>query len=146
MHVATRLTALIADDDPVFVSLATSCLATAGHDVDTASDGAAALQALEGKSYNVAIIDLAMPKIDGFRLIALIRATPGWEDLPIMVLSARNDAAAVEEAYRLGANAFETKPVNWALFPSHMRHVVRTCAEHAALKARVREAKILAKR
>lgn len=82
-----------------------------------------------------------MPKIDGFRLIALIRATALLQYLPIIVLSARSDVAAVEEAYRLGANAFETKPINWTLLPSHLNHVVRSCAEVSALKAALHDAR-----
>ncbi|MEQ1717351.1 MAG: response regulator [Hyphomicrobium sp.] len=132
-----RLRVLVADDDPVFVSIAEACLVQAGHDVHPVRDGGDALQALNSATYDVAIIDLSMPRIDGFRLIALIRSTPHLESLPIIVMSSRNDVAAVEEAFRLGANAFETKPVNWTLFPVKMRQVVRCSTAHAALKAQV---------
>ena len=127
---------LVADDDPVFQALAQSSLRKAGHAVDVVSDGAAALEALTDK-YDAAILDLIMPHVDGFRLIALIRSTPSLEHLPIVVLSSRNDASAVEEAYRLGANGFETKPVNWALFPLHLDYVVRTARTTADLRAKL---------
>lgn len=132
----SHLRILIADDDPVFQLLAQSSLHSAGHAVDSVGDGAAALEALRG-NYDAVIVDLVMPNIDGFRLIALIRSTPGLEHLPIVVLSSRNDASAVEEAYRLGANAFETKPVNWTLFPLHLTHVVQTVRTIADLKAQL---------
>lgn len=125
---------LVADDDPVFQALVANRLTTAGYEVDIAGDGAAALIALQ-KPYDAAIVDLVMPCVDGFRLIALIRATPRLEDLPIIVLSSRNDPEALREAYRLGANAYETKPVNWALFPLHLSHVMRTCQKISELNA-----------
>lgn len=132
----SRLKVLIADDDPVFQALAQSSLQIAGHAADIVDDGAAALEALRTR-YDAVIVDLIMPNVDGFRLIALIRSTPGLEYLPIVVLSSRNDAAAVEEAYRLGADAFETKPVNWALFPLHLAHIVRTARTIADLKSKL---------
>lgn len=132
----SRLKVLIADDDPVFQALAQSSLQSAGHAADTVDDGAAALEALRTR-YDAAIVDLIMPNVDGFRLIALIRSTPGLGHLPIVVLSSRNDAAAVEEAYRLGADAFETKPVNWTLFPLHLAHIVRTARTIADLKSKL---------
>ncbi|MGL4397150.1 MAG: response regulator [Hyphomicrobium sp.] len=133
------LRVLVADDDPIFASLARSCLERAACTIDVVDDGAAALDALSQAHYDVALIDLAMPRIDGFRLIAMIRGTPHLETLPLIVMSSRNDVAAVEEAFHIGANAFETKPVNWALFPSKMRHLVRSNALLAALKAEVRQ-------
>lgn len=132
-----RFRVLVADDDPVFQALVQTNLVNAGHIVDAVSDGAAALDALR-QAYDVAIVDLIMPRIDGFRLIALIRSTPQLEDLPIIVLSSRSDVAAVEEAYRLGANAFETKPVNWSLFPVHLKHVVQTSRTICELTALTR--------
>lgn len=134
MTPAAPLRILVADDDPVFQTLAQASLRNAGHLVDAVSDGAGALEALRNP-YDAAIVDLIMPLIDGFRLIALIRSTPGLESLPIIVLSSRNDVAAVEEAYRLGANAFETKPVNWTLFPIHLQHVVHTERTIASLRS-----------
>lgn len=131
---------LIADDDPVFVMLGQSCLHRAGHLAHTFGDGAAAFEALCAGGYDCALIDLAMPRVDGFRLIAMIRGTPALQDLPIIVLTSRNDVEAIEEAYRLGANAFETKPINWTLLPAHLDNVVRTGRLIGALKAALEKA------
>ena len=114
---------LVADDDPLFTRLAASCLAGAGMTTRLASDGADALDALQMDDFDAALIDLSMPRVDGFRLLAWVRATPRLQFLPIIVLSARNDVQAIEEAYKLGANSFHNKPINWALLPTHIRHV-----------------------
>ena len=132
---AEHLRVLVADDDAIFVSLAEACLLQSGHTVHSVRDGSEAIEALNSEIHDVALIDLSMPRIDGFRLVALIRSTPRLEHLPIIVMSIRTDAAAVEEAYRLGADAFETKPVNWSLFPFRMQHIVRRSMTFTALKS-----------
>ncbi|MEQ1710659.1 MAG: response regulator [Hyphomicrobium sp.] len=132
LHCATEpLRVLVADDDPIFVSLAASALRRAGCDVRIANDGVEAFEALEREPFGLVLVDLSMPRIDGFRLIALIRSTPRLTGLPIVVLSSLTDAEAVKEAYALGANAFQSKPVNWELFPIHLRHVLH-CARKLA--------------
>lgn len=128
---------LVADDDPIFASIARSCLARTSADIVFARDGAEAFEALDRRPFDLALVDLSMPKVDGFRLIALIRATPRLRELPIIVMSSRNDLDAVQEAYELGANAFQNKPINWSLFPTHMLHIVARARETSALKSEV---------
>lgn len=122
-----RLQILMADDDPIFAALASTSLSRAGFAVHVARDGLEALELLERSGFDLALIDLSMPRVDGFRLIAMIRSTPRLRRLPIVVLSSRADAASVEEAYALGADAFQSKPVNWTLLPVHLRHIQK-CA------------------
>jgi DNA-binding response OmpR family regulator len=119
---------LLVDDDPIFVSVATSCLSGAGFVVGTASDGAEALERIGTEIYDLAIIDLVMPRVDGFRLISFVRAHPVVKQLPIMVVTSRNDVAAVDEAWSLGADAFHTKPIDWTILPAQIRYVLRTAA------------------
>ncbi len=116
--------ALVADDDPVFTEIASSALQCFGCEVSVVADGAAAFEALLCSRFDLALIDLSMPHIDGFRLIGLVRSTPRLAHLPIMVLTVRDDPEAIEEARRLGANWYTTKPVNWSRFRSHMQQVM----------------------
>jgi DNA-binding response OmpR family regulator len=125
---------LIADDDPLFTRLAASCLTGAGMEVQVAADGGEALEALQVADFEAALVDLSMPRVDGFRLLAWMRATPRLQHMPVLVLSARNDVQAIEEAYRIGANGFHTKPVNWALLPVHLRHVVSQARSTATMR------------
>lgn len=132
-HPNDHLRVLVADDDRLFTTLASSSLSAAGHAVTVVRDGAEALDVLDRNEIDVALVDLSMPKVDGFRLIAWMRSTPRLQFLPVIVLSARNDVAAIEEAYQLGANSYQTKPINWSLLPTHMRHVVQQAQLHADL-------------
>jgi CheY-like chemotaxis protein len=121
---ARNLRILLADDDSVFCSLAQSCLEGAGHLVQVVGDGAAAIEYLRIAPCDMAIIDLSMPRVDGYRLISLIRHTPRLVKMPIMVVSSSADSVSMTEVRRLGANAYLTKPVAWATFPHDILRLV----------------------
>jgi sigma-B regulation protein RsbU (phosphoserine phosphatase) len=114
---------LVVDDDPIFAATATSLLAGVGRRIEVASDGVDALVRLETARYDLVLIDLTMPRIDGFRLIALIRATPRLRDLPILVVSSRGDTSAIAEATGLGISGYTTKPVDWIKFRAQIRAI-----------------------
>ncbi|MGI9426645.1 MAG: response regulator [Hyphomicrobiaceae bacterium] len=116
---------LVADDDPIFVSLVHSNLHGIISDFLSANNGADALDLLLSEPCDLAIVDLSMPQIDGFRLISYVRNTPRLTELPIAVVTAREDAEAVAESRRLGVQLFLTKPLNWRAFPYQISHVLR---------------------
>lgn len=128
---------LVVDDDPIFTAAAASCLGRAGFDVVVARDGVEALDRLEQRSFALMLVDLAMPRIDGFRLIGLVRSLAEHRQLPIMVVTGRADIAAVEEAYALGADAFQMKPVAWSLLPAQIRYMLRAAQTASDLRGEV---------
>lgn len=115
---------LIADDDPLFRDMAVACLEGAGMTADTAADGAAAMAMLADGAYHLAIIDLVMPRIDGLRLIALVRSTPHLRSLPILMVTAQQDPRLIDDGWQVGANGCVIKPVDWATLPSKVRALV----------------------
>lgn len=128
---------LVVDDDPIFTAAAASCLGRAGFDVVVARDGVEALDKLEQARFALMLVDLAMPRIDGFRLIGLVRSLADHRKLPIMVVTGRADIAAVEEAYALGADAFQMKPVAWSLLPAQIRYMLRAAQTASELRGEV---------
>jgi CheY-like chemotaxis protein len=115
---------LIVDDDKIYCKLAASAIHRAmGHAV-ICNDGVEALEYLERKPVDIAIIDLLMPKIDGFRLIALMRHMPATKSLPIVVVTSQTNDVVRREAHRMDIAAFLTKPVDWATFPSMLRNAL----------------------
>ena len=66
-----------------------------------------------------------MPKLDGFGLLRHIRQHPRTVDLPVIISTGYDDRTSIEEAYRLGASSFVTKPINWAQFGYHAQFVIR---------------------
>jgi len=115
---------LIADDDRLFCTVATACLMKAGFETATAENGAEAMDKLLSQRFDIAIVDLVMPQIDGLRLIALIRATGRIRRLPILIVTSQQDPDLQAEGIRVGANDCLTKPVNWLKFPAKVNEVL----------------------
>ena len=115
---------LAADDDPIMREM---MMARLGEDVDVtcAENGQIAWEKLLEDDFDLAIIDLGMPKLDGFGLIRYLRQTPKTVDLPIIVATSRGDAEAIEKAFASGASGFVTKPINWSLFKYHVQFVLK---------------------
>jgi CheY-like chemotaxis protein len=85
-----------------------------------ARDGEEAINYLSGSAHfsnrieyplpSLALFDLKMPKVSGFEVLKWLRSQPPLSSLPVVVFSSSNDPHDIEEAYRLGANAFVVKP------------------------------------
>jgi signal transduction histidine kinase len=116
---------LVADDDPILREFACVHLATPEVTLDTAGDGAEALTKLEAGGYDLALVDLDMPVMDGFELIARIRSTPALRHLPVVVVTGREDMVAIDKAFQAGATSFAVKPLNWRLLSYQLRYVLR---------------------
>jgi len=117
---------LVADDDPTLCEFASVHLATPTATIVTAPNGAAALEALRDAPFDLAVLDIEMPELNGFELLARIRADSALRQLPVMMLTGHDDMASIDRAYRLGANAFSSKPVKWRLLSYQIRYVLRS--------------------
>ena len=100
---------LLVDDESQLLRALRINLRARHYDVDTASDGAAALSAAARRPPDVVVLDLGLPDIDGIEVITGLR---GWTQVPIIVLSGRTDAADKIEALDAGADDYVTKPFN----------------------------------
>jgi DNA-binding response OmpR family regulator len=128
---------LVADDDPILREFAIVHLSSPTATIETAGDGATALSMLTSGKFDVALLDIEMPALDGFSLLETIRAEPELRHMPVMMLTGHEDIASIDRAYSLGANSFVTKPVNWRLLSYHVRYVLRTSrVEHELRQSR----------
>ncbi len=123
------------DDDPVIRCLVDEQLTSEGFDVVTAGDGDTAWATLKAEPFDLALIDLAMPGVDGFGLIERIRNDRHLEKIPLVVITSNADAGSVSRAYALGATSFVTKPVNWPLLAHQVQFVLRAQAAETALES-----------
>ena len=117
---------LVADDDPILREFATVHLSTPVASVETAADGEEAWARLMAEPFDLLISDIEMPNLDGFGLVARIRAEPRLAHLPIVMVTGREDIVSIDRAYEAGATAFATKPVNWRQLSHQLRYVLRT--------------------
>lgn len=121
-----RYRLLVADDDPNLLELMSANLEDDDTEVVCAANGIDARDSLVREDFDLAIVDLGMPGLDGFELITQLRQDPRTVDLPVIVVTGRHDKLAIEEAFASGATTFVTKPVNWTLFKYQARFVIRS--------------------
>ncbi|WP_395650200.1 PleD family two-component system response regulator [Brevundimonas sp.] len=131
---------LFVDDDPILREFAQVNLASAAAEVDVAADGIEALDMLSRRRYDLLLVDLEMPRMDGFELLARLRADPETAHLPVIVETGREDVDAIDRAFRAGATAFVTKPMNWRLLSYQLRFTLRAARAEAALRDQCRAA------
>ncbi len=98
---------LIVDDDPVIIKLLRASLEARGCETLTAMDGDEALRTVESELPDLVILDIMMPKIDGFEVC---RQLSEWSQIPIIMLSGRSDVKDKTKCLNLGADDYITKP------------------------------------
>jgi len=125
---------LIADDDPILREFACVHLATPSVEVEVAEDGIVALERLRAGGIDLALIDLEMPRMDGFELIRVMRADEQLRHLPVVVVTGREDIVAVDRAYAAGATSFVTKPLNWRVLSHQLAYVLKSARDLSVLR------------
>ncbi len=101
---------LLADDNADMRHYVERLLRAAGYRVETRADGVAALAAARALQPDLVLSDVMMPKLDGFGLLAALRADPALREIPILLLSARAGEEAKVEGLSSGADDYLTKP------------------------------------
>ena len=97
---------LVVDDSLTTRALEKSILEAAGYDVTAAADGAAAWQLLQERGTDLIVSDVDMPKMDGFALTEAVRGSKRFQDLPVVLVTARETEADKERGVVVGANAY----------------------------------------
>jgi DNA-binding response OmpR family regulator len=99
---------LVVEDEPRILAFLTRGLSAEGFTVDAVADGVQALHRLRARAYDLAVLDLLLPRLDGLTVLRELRRT--WSDLPVLILSARGDLATKLRGFELGANDYLAKP------------------------------------
>ena len=103
---------LLVEDHPVNRKLATNILSKAGFRVETAEDGKLALEALEQQAYDIVLMDIQMPRMDGYEATRAIRAGQGaTARIPIVAMTAHAMKEDKDRCLEAGMNDFVTKPI-----------------------------------
>ncbi|TAN04609.1 MAG: response regulator [Rhizobiaceae bacterium] len=101
---------LIADDDPNILRALSFLMQREGHIVRTAADGREALDAIEQEKPDLVLLDLMMPRANGYEVCRALRSNPGHADVRIIMLTAKGRDADEQAGLALGADAYITKP------------------------------------
>jgi DNA-binding response OmpR family regulator len=126
---------LFVDDDPIMREFAVVHLSTDKAEVALAGDGEEALERIGAERPDLVLLDLEMPRLDGFEVLARLRADPTTRDLPVIVVTGREDVTAIDRAFQAGATSFLVKPINWRLLSYQIRYVLRAGRSEPAAEA-----------
>ncbi|MBU0966968.1 MAG: EAL domain-containing protein [Proteobacteria bacterium] len=116
---------LIVDDDMAQRLLMRETLHDSSLVVEEAANGVEALAAFERFSPDLVLMDVKMPKMDGFTACSMMRKLASGQDAVIVLVTGLEDFASIGRAFDAGATDFITKPVNWPLLSHRVRYLLR---------------------
>ncbi len=111
---------LVVDDEPSIVRLMEFILARQGHEMLVAVNGEEALEKVRAAQPDLVLLDIMMPRIDGYEVARALRADPETARMPIIMLSAKAQEEDIQKGMDVGVNKYITKPFS----PEHLVHVV----------------------
>lgn len=138
---------LVVDDDITARLLAQQWLEKEGFVLIEASDGHQALSVFQEVRPHIVLMDVHMPKLDGFEACRQLRRLPQGKTVPILMVTGRDDVDSIERAYEVGATDFVPKPINWLILSHRLRYMLRAGAVLQAFQnseARLAEAQRIA--
>ena len=116
---------LLVDDDLIPRVLARTALEGAGFDVEEARNGREAVEAFQRLRPSLVLMDAVMPEMDGFAACTAIRALPGGDRTPILMMTGLDDVESIRRAFEVGATDFATKPVHGSILGFRVGHLIR---------------------
>jgi len=114
---------LLIEDEPSLQNALMKGFRKMGYTIDAAGDGEAALELYYSHSYNLIILDLNLPKLDGFEVLQEIRKDN--TDIPVLILSARNEVHDKISGLDKGANDYLSKPFHFSELEARVRALLR---------------------
>ena len=116
---------LLVDDDEVNLMITGQALRDCGFVVDEVGSGRQALDSLARATPDIVVLDAMMPDLDGFETCAMLRAMPGLEHIPVLMLTGLDDDVSIRRAYEVGATDFFVKSPQWSLLDGRLRYLLR---------------------
>ena len=133
-HKNSQAHLLVVDDDMLLRSMAVKALRHAGFTVSDASSGEDALDKFAATRFDLVLLDVMMPGLDGYEVCKRLRALPVGGRVPILMLTGLHDTESIELAYSNGATDFITKPINWTLLSHRVRYALRSSETFEAIR------------
>ena len=132
MHAAARVREtvmakriLLVDDEPQIVRLVGRRLRANGYEVLAADNGEMALELAQSEMPDLVILDLMLPKLDGYKVCGLLKRDSRYAQIPIILFTARAQEEDIKIGKEVGANAYITKPFNAQTLLQKIQELVR---------------------
>ena len=125
---------LVADDDDAIRLICSATLSPYGYEVIEAANGQEAIELALSEAPDVVLLDLSMPILDGFGVLAALRADERTRELPLVVLTGETGPNIIKRVYEIGVAGLFTKPFDPGVVAAFVRGVideVRAGTEHA---------------
>ena len=119
---------LVVDDEPDLVRILQFGLQSAGYVVESASDGQEGLKKAREVKPDIILLDLMLPKLDGYKICRLLKFDERFKQIPIIILSARTQEGDQALALEMGANRFVTKPYNFSEILTHVEELLKAAS------------------
>jgi two-component system, cell cycle response regulator DivK len=119
------ITILVAEDDELILEMIERYMNLAGYRTLRAQDGHEAVEMAHSHQPDVIIMDLSMPRLNGFEATRALKADPATRSIPVIALTAYALAHDREQAQAAGCNDFESKPINFDQLISKINHLHR---------------------
>ncbi len=123
---APRARVLVVDDEPDLIRILEFGLRAAGYQVDIAADGQEGLKKARELRPDIILLDLMLPKLDGYKVCRLLKFDERYRQIPIIILSARTQEGDQTLAKEMGANRFITKPYEFGEILAHIEALLKT--------------------
>ncbi len=123
---------LIVDDIPGNIELAANILSTRNYNITFATSGAAALQKVSAIDFDMILLDVMMPEMDGFEVIKHLKSNPATKNIPVIFLTAKAETENIVKGFELGAVDYVTKPFNADILLARVN-------THIGIKAKLNE-------
>lgn len=121
----SRCRVAVAEDDPAILELLQIHLETAGYDVELARNGVEAVELVKTSRPSVLVLDLNMPELDGFGVLAAVALLPPAHQPRVLMLTAQRRTSDVQRCVQLGAKDFLSKPFEHAELLSRVARLAR---------------------
>jgi len=121
-----RKSLLVVDDDEMTRLLICQALSSDMYCIIEAKDGAQGLELFNQECPDLVLLDVELPKLNGFEVCEMIRKSAQGKDVPVVMVTGMDDTNSIEKAYSLGATDFMAKPINWTLLSHHLRYILRS--------------------
>ncbi|MCR9140669.1 MAG: response regulator [bacterium] len=124
---------LLVDDDPAIRDLVSRRLEESGFDCVTARDGNEALNLVQKRPFDLVLLDVMLPDINGLTILRNLREAEATANLPILMISANDESVQIVEAFNSGADDYITKPINFPVALARIRSRLRHFDEESAV-------------
>lgn len=111
---------LVVDDEPDVRTIIATTLETMGHETVTASNGEEAINKIRRRRYDLVVLDIMMPQVNGYEVLEQLRATPSRAETPVIVVTAKHDPSGVRREVEQGVVDHLAKP----FLPSELETMV----------------------